>query len=274
MRLRHQHRILKLLRRRDPFNGFVKSAIQKHHCLGTSLETTLFAILHDRSVGHLARGRAAQLLTSVGIDTVTPLLRVFTSETEFQELYETALAIEETNNQRFVPHLAHTLLSDPNPHRRQAAARALGWIRPRSAQAARALARCLSDPTQPLPAREEAAESLAYVGNNSSIPTLIEALRDPDPRIRFWSTFGLGQSHRGEPHAIAALESVLNDEAIPPGNWWSVGKEALAMLAGWRHPIPAYEARLNEETARILADPNSSPEDRRWAEGYSRDSLQ
>jgi hypothetical protein len=42
------------------------------------------------------------------------------------------------------------------------------------------------------------------------------------------------------------------------------------MLAGGRHPIPSYEARLKEETARILATPNPTPENRRWAESYSR----
>ena len=125
------------------------------------------------------------------------------------------------------------------------------------------------DPAQPQPAREEAAESLAYVGTRETIEPLISVLRDPDVRIRFWAVFGLGGSCRGDVRAIRALESVLDDRETPPGNWWPVGKEALAMLASKQRPTGEYETKLSAERQRILANPNATAEDRRWAECYS-----
>lgn len=65
---------------------------------------------------------------------------------------------------------------------------------------------------------------------------------------------------------LKALERMLPDEEKPPGNWWSVGREALAMLGDLRSD---YRERLADETARVLRDPNSAPEDLFWAEGYA-----
>jgi hypothetical protein len=193
-------------------------------------------------------------------------LNLFFQQTEKDALYATALTIEELHDRRAVPPLIHALLEDSNPHRRHAAARALGWIC-QSRAAAIALGRCLADPTQPQAAREEAAESLAYVGTRETIGPLISALRDPDCRIRFWAVFGLGGSCLGEVRGLQALESVLDDGETPPGNWWPVGKEALAMLA--KYPSAGdYRMRLAVERQRIGSDPTATPEDRRWAECY------
>ena len=124
------------------------------------------------------------------------------------------------------------------------------------------------DPAQPQPAREEAAESLAYVGTRETIEPLISVLRDPDVRIRFWAVFGLGGSCRWDVRAIRALESVLDDGETPLGNWWPVGKEALAMLASKQPSAGDYETRLAAERQRILTHPNAAAEDRRWAANY------
>lgn len=95
---------------------------------------------------------------------------------------------------------------------------------------------------------------------------LISVLEEPDVRIRFWAVFaigGLGQWQTGkpnprasvEPRVIAALEKMLADEEVAPGNWWSVGREALAMLG----PLtPSRGAQLDAETQRVLSEPNSS----------------
>ncbi len=123
--------------------------------------------------------------------------------------------------------------------------------------------------------REEAAESLAYSHYAPAIPPLISVLDEPDVTIRFWAVFalgGIGQWQTFAPRksadsrAIEALEKMLPDEEVPPGNWWSVGREALAMLGKLE---PRYQGKLDSETQRVLSDPNSSPEDLRWAKGYS-----
>ena len=165
-------------------------------------------------------------------------------------------------------------LHDPNPHRRHAAARALGWIPKAGNRAANALIAALTDPAQPQPVREEAAESLAYLYSPRAIPALISVLSDADERIRFWAVFALGSicdrrtGRHTDRRVVPALESMLNDHAIPPGNWWSVGREALAMLGRLDPPEAGYREQLAREIRQVLDDPNSSPEDRRWAEGY------
>jgi HEAT repeat protein len=114
---------------------------------------------------------------------------------------------------------------------------------------------------------------LAYLHSKASIPPLISVLSDPDVRIRFWAVFALGsiRNRRTWRHTdrsvVAALESVLSDDAIPPGNWWSVGREALAMLGRLDPPESRYQEQLDREIQRVRSDPDASPEDRRWAEG-------
>ncbi len=235
---------------------------------GLSLSQALKALLLDPNQGHYDRGTAGRLLLLAHEPTPVPaLLHLFFQQQHRDELYKTALTLEVLNDRRAVPALIHALLEDPNPHRRHAAARALGWIHPPNRATARALARCLSDPAQPQPAREEAAESLSYTGTPESVDALIAALSDPDPRIRFWAAFGLISS-RGEARAVSALEAVLDDSAVPPGNWWSVGREALATLSALPIPRNPHHQRVAAEAQAILADPNAAPEDRRWAERY------
>jgi HEAT repeat protein len=236
---------------------------------GLSLESALRSIMLDANLFHGPRAGAAEFLKLAGDNSTTEaLLGLFMKQTEKDELYVTALTLETLNAHRAVPTLIRALLEDSNPHRRHAAARALGWIWPANRATARALALCLTDPEQPQSAREEAAESLAYPGNRETIEPLVSVLRDPEVRIRFWAVFELGSSCRGDARAVAALESVLDDGETPPGNWWPVGKEALAMLA---RTLPAgnrYEIQLEVETQRILADAMATDEDRRWALGY------
>lgn len=90
-------------------------------------------------------------------------------------------------------------------------------------------------------------------------------------RIRFWAVFALGgigqwlQHGKGDARVAEALERMLPDKEVPPGNWWSVGREALAMLGNLE---PRFRDKVEEDTRRVLNDPNASPEDLRWAEGY------
>jgi hypothetical protein len=162
---------------------------------GMSLAQALRAVMLDPSLSHQERGGAATLLTLSG-DPLVPqaLLDLFFEQSGKDEIYQTALTLVVCNDRRAVPSLIRALHEDANPHRRHAAARAT----------ARALARCLSDPAQPHPVREEAAESLAYAGNREVMDALILALHDPDVRIRFWAVFGLGFSCRRDPRAVPA----------------------------------------------------------------------
>ena len=220
--------------------------------------------------GWYQRGTAAKMLALADkSSTLAALIGLFFSQTEKLELWETALTIEHNGDSNAVPALINAL-HDDNPHRRHAAARALGWIRPVTRRAAKALVLALDDKDQPQPVREEAAESLAYSHYPKAIEPLISALAESDVRMRFWATFALGGIRRDDPRVIQALEKMLHDDEVPPGNWWSVGREALAMLGDL---VPDYRARLDEETQRVLSDPNPTPEDLRWAKGYAESNV-
>ena len=236
---------------------------------GLPLVEALRAVMLDPAESHSGRAAIGRVLSISGDDqAVQALLKLFFQQTEKDELYSTALTLERLNDRTAVRPLIHALLEDGNPHRRHAAARALGWIIRPGRAAALALARCLADPTQPQPAREEAAESLSYVGTRETIQPVITVLRDPDVRIRFWAVFALGGRGHQDARTVQALDSMLEDHEVPPGNWWSVGKEALAMLAGMQPPVSDYETRLMAARERVLSDPNATAEDRRWADAY------
>jgi hypothetical protein len=235
-----------------------------------SLEAALRRVMLDSAAGWYVRGFAARVL-AIGDarGAMADLLDLFFAQTEKIELWETALTIEWFGDLAAVRPLAEALY-DANPDRRHAAARALGRIPDARYRAAKALISALSDKSQPQPVREEAAESLAYLGYAGAIPVLISVLGEPDVRIRFWAVFALGgigqRQTRRDPQLVEALERMLSDQEVAPGNWWSVGREALAMLG---HFDPKYAARLDSETDRVLGDPNSSPEDLCWAEGIA-----
>jgi HEAT repeat protein len=226
----------------------------------------------DPAAGWYTRGIAARMSAiSDRRGAVSSLIGLFFTQTDRIELWETALTIERFGDRAAIRPLIAALY-DQNPHRRQAAARALGWIPNAGRRAAKALIQALSDHSQPQPVREEAAESLAYCGYKPAIPPLIAVLDEPDVRIRFWSVFALGGIGQccGDRSMVPALERMLGDHEVPPGNWWSVGREALAMLGAFSRE---YRTKLQAEIDRVLADPGSSPDDRRWAEAYDLSNL-
>ncbi|MCW5966809.1 MAG: HEAT repeat domain-containing protein, partial [Bryobacterales bacterium] len=183
-------------------------------------------------------------------------------------------AMESLHSRQLACRLVPVLLQDSSAHRRQAAARALGWMAAPGPAVSKALAACLADTLQPLSVREEAAESLAYAGNRQAISSLIDALQHQHPGLRFWAAFGLGGSGLSDIRAIQALESVLDDTAIPQGNWWSVGREALAMLGTALPPIGNYRQLLEEATQQVLQNPAATASEHRWAEAYGNHSHQ
>jgi len=224
----------------------------------------------DPEAGWYLRGFAARVLALADArGTVSSLLDLFFVQTDKMELWETALTIEHLGDRAAVRPLAEALY-DSNPYRRHAAARALGWIPKAGRRPAKALLGALRDKSQPQPVREEAAKSLAYLGYAGAIPALIEVLDEPDVRLRFWSVFalgGIGKRQSSADHRIVeALEEMLSDAEVPPGNWWSVGREALAMLGDFDRK---YRVQVIAETERLLRDPKSSAEDRRWAANLS-----
>jgi HEAT repeat protein len=245
------------------------------------IESVLHDIAIDTNIDSGLRSLAADFLLRVNEHRVTvSLLKQFFEQKRYEDLMETAMVVEDTGD-LLVSEPMINALQDSNIDRRRAAARVLGWLRVsgRAAtvhrnSAVRALTNVVTDRKQPVAVREEAAESLAYLYSPSAIPALISVLDDPDVRIRFWAVFALGSIRNWrtgiqlDPTVVPALESKLEDNETPPGKWWPVGKEALAMLGHMNPAAKDYKRRLEEEIDFVRRNPAASKEDIAWADDY------
>lgn len=242
---------------------------------GLSIALALTEIIRDQTTGWFVRGHAAQVLAVA--DRAMPLhilLDQLASEDGKDELWDTALALEGLADVQAVTPLI-AMLASPSAHRRRAVARALGWIPTAGHNSAVALSRLLTDSSQPAEVREEAAESLGYLNSVRAIAPLISVLHDADVRVRFWAVFALGSicdrrsGKQLDRSVVPALEGMLQDLSVPPGNWWSVAREALAMLGKLDPPEAKWRDQLANDIRQVLLDKNASPDDRRWAEAYA-----
>ena len=86
------------------------------------------------------------------------------------------------------------------------------------------------------PCRKPPSHSPNVAGRETIAP-LISALKQPSVRIRFWAVFASDATCLGNTRVVQALELMLDDHDVLPGNCWSVGKEALAMLGSMRSPV-------------------------------------
>lgn len=271
VRARVLRRMEKELRRAGHHHPRLRRLAGSHLRQRASLEDALGRVMTDESLNQFDRGMAARIL-AVGKPraALERLFAQFWTQQEQWPLYETGLAIEMTQDLRALRPLIGAL-HDTNPYRQAAAARAMGWLRWGSNRAARELSRIVADPSQPAAVRAEAAEPLAYQYANRAIPALLEALRDPDPQLRYWAVFALGSvSHKHserqrDPRVVPALESMLPDDAVPPAQWNSVGQEALAVLANPLHAQPKYAELYEQELERIRQDPDAPERLRKWA---------
>lgn len=175
----------------------------------------LLSIAAQPDHGWYIRGEAIRLLGS----KTTPgflLEEFFAGQTEL-EIWEAALTMEHAGRPDVIAPMIGAL-HDSNHHRRQAAARVLGWNGRSRATSAKALLSVLKDQAQPQAVRSETCESLAYLNWRPSVPALVAATKEDDPRIRFWAAFGLGGMRdriTGDisPQVIGPLEALLDDRS-------------------------------------------------------------
>lgn len=128
--------------------------------------------------------------------------------------------------------LCHLLRGAGDEETRYWAAYAL--LSTHDARGAECLIAAVADTDEAPRVRGQAAEALGVIalsarrGGVATTP-LIEALRDPEPEVRFWAAYALGQIR--DRAALPALELVAaSDDAVVPG-WWSVRKEAADAIA-------------------------------------------
>jgi HEAT repeat protein len=131
------------------------------------------------------------------------------------------------------------------------------------------LVRILNDVTLPVAVREQVPEAVANVTPRKQrrltrivIRSLINALSDDSPQVRFWSAFGLSLLPSRE--AKFHLRRLVSDQEMGPFGW-TVGEEAsdaLDIIEGrprpWRLPAP----RVTENQLALGADNSdgASPE--------------
>ena len=164
--------------------------------------------------------------------------------------------------------LFRKVLANGSPEEQMRAVDGIAFICSR--QVRRVLINILNDAAAPLEVRERATEMLHLHGSRETAEACAGALENEKASIRFWAAYTLGQitffrsGIRGI--AASALERVLGDKEVAPG-WWSVGREAQAMIVGLRDE-PGEKERLQAEIKGILQNANAPAEDRRWAECY------
>lgn len=119
------------------------------------------------------------------------------------------------------------LFSSEADSRRRMAAYALGRLRVKSA--VKDLCLILESPKEAASVRAQAAESLGYLAQKSSLPSLVRGASDPSPEVRFWAAFALGKI--GGPKAEQVLKQMAERDHAYVEGWWEVAKEAAEALA-------------------------------------------
>ena len=265
MRQRIERRLQKAVRiANEAEPGLLQHCAKRHR-----LADALVGLVRDRTAPVGQRYIAAQLISLYQPDPFRPLLEQFLAsdvESDWYPVYLGNLRLT-TDDQR---QIVDIIQRDPNEHKRMAALDILtNHGRPGTH---RIVISVLEDQAQSLLVRGRAVESFNMDrGKREVLDALRRALSDPEPSIRFWAVYALGQIAQFRFHlhslAIAALQPLLNDHAEVP-EYWTVGREAQALLEDM---IPEQAERGKRERAEIFADPNSPVSLRRWAEWYDHD---
>jgi HEAT repeat protein len=128
--------------------------------------------------------------------------------------------------------LARIMRGAKTPESRYAAAWALSQPEVRSVQVMPALIEALEDAHEDMDVRGQAAESLGLLfggrvgkaGYERVGHTLVGFLEHPDPALRFWCAYALGQL--GFRPALPTLRLLAHGDERLYKLWWTVGEEA------------------------------------------------
>ena len=131
------------------------------------------------------------------------------------------------------------ILAEGTVEQRKMAAWALG-MGVASGRVRRALESVVAATAEHPDVRAHAAEGLGNLGRKSSVDVLLATLSDPEPAVRFWSAYALGEI--GDRRAVKGLRHLLTDESEVRG-LGSVAAEARSAMErigerqgtrGWR----------------------------------------
>jgi HEAT repeat protein/lysophospholipase L1-like esterase len=143
-----------------------------------------------------------------------------------------------------VPLLAERLEKDESARVRAAAARSLGALGKKASPAVAGLAKALGDPSESV--RYEAAQAWMRVGPEpSDVAALSAALARPDPYVRGFAAWALGNLEGAAVEAVPALVAALKEDDTA-----TVVAAALARIGpGAAQAVPALVASLKDGDA-------------------------
>lgn len=140
--------------------------------------------------------------------------------------WEAATALSQVGDPRTLRRLERLLEGSGEDEGRAAAAYVLGFSG--ETDVSGVLADRLADAEESPVVRAHAAEALGHLLQHQPVlaeirVTIVAALRDPEPEVRFWSAFAAGVLDLQE--SRPQLER-LRDDATAIDGWWTVGEEA------------------------------------------------
>jgi HEAT repeat protein len=125
-----------------------------------------------------------------------------------------------------VPDLVRALSADVQPDVRSAVAAALGLIG--DERGVDPLLAKLADAREQPAVRGAAAEALTGPRSPRAVDPLIAALSDPEPEVRYWAAFALGEL--GDDRAIPGLERLAQSDTAVLEGWGRISDEAFAAI--------------------------------------------
>jgi HEAT repeat protein len=163
----------------------------------------LAGVLEDTASPPKARAAACWLLAQAHYGRASTALWKAFSGKDREIVWESAKALSILKTRSVVPKLISSLKSQWIEHR-SAAAYALGMMR--EPRAIAHLEAVLADRKESPTVRGHAAEALAYLKKRRSFTVLLSALDDPEPEVRRWAAFALGEL--GDKRALPELKRV------------------------------------------------------------------
>jgi HEAT repeat protein len=153
------------------------------------------------------------------------LVRALSARDEAKR-WEAATALSQVDDPRTLRRVERMLEGRGQDEGRAAAAYVLGFSG--ESDVSGVLAGRLADTDESPVVRAHAAEALGHLLQHQPVlaeirVTIVAALRDPEPEVRFWSAFAAGVLDLQE--SRPQLERLQEDQASIEG-WWTVGQEA------------------------------------------------
>jgi HEAT repeat protein len=195
-----------------------------YYLLGANIKSyeALIDVAQKAGFDPKARGIACWVLgRSRDKKTVAALLAAF-EDNDIDLQWEAAKSLGFLGSKRAVKPLIIALLEASSAEKRSSAAYALGLLQDK--RAVNPLLRVLNTKREEARVRGYAAEALARFKESKVADSLIKALKDSNPEVRFWATYALGQI--GDRKALPALKHLAQNDNADVPNWWKVSEEA------------------------------------------------